>query len=527
MADDRAAYHPVMTRSFPDPRRLALVTAAVVGTLTVVTLAVAALETALAIPDASAAFLLAVVGIAVVFGTTPAVLASVGAFLIYDYLFTDPRYTFTVRNPGEWLTLLLLLVVGAVVGRLAGRQRERAENAIAREREARALFNISFSLATREDTTEALAAIADTLGTETRMSRVWVVVGETVAADTAPRGTPAPAAPAVHTVLRRRPGDEPAEWVRVHVPSASPRSERLPSETAYRVSMVAESRTFGSLWGSRSKRLGDPDDGETRVLAAAADQIAGALERDRLVRDATSAEISRRSESLKSALLDSVSHDLRTPLASIRAAAGTIMDPAVDLPDEQRRAMAASIDREADWLNRLVTNLLDMSRIEAGELQPSLGVFDIADLIEQAVQRFGTTKATQPVTIDASPDLPPVIVDEVFLGQVLANALDNAAKYAGPSAPIAVSARLRDDIVRVTVEDGGNGVPAETLPRLFEKFYRVPRKGEGSRRGTGIGLSVVLGLVQAMGGRVSAHSSALGGLAIDLDLPIARRGVDP
>ena len=288
--------------------------------------------------------------------------------------------------------------------------------------------------------------------------------------------------------------------------------------------MVAEGRTYGSLWGSRPVRLGEPDPGETRVLAAAADQIAGALDRDRLVRDATSAEISRRSESLKSALLDSVSHDLRTPLASIRAAAGTLMDPAVDWPDEQRRDLAASIDREADWLNRLVTNLLDMSRIEAGELKANLGVFDVADLVDQAVQRFGSTKAHQPLSVEAAHDLPPVVADEVFLGQVLANALDNAAKYAGPNAPISISAHRQGDRVRVTVEDGGPGVPKEALPRLFDKFYRVPRKGEGSRRGTGIGLSVVLGLAQAMGATVAARPSSLGGLAIDVDLSIAQPG---
>ena len=512
-----------MQRPDLDVRRVALIAVAIVATLTAVSVAVGALEATLSIPDASAVFLLAVVGIAVAFGTTPAVLTAVGAFLTYDFLFTEPRYTFTVRDPAEWLTLLLLLLVGTVVGRLAGRQRERAEDALAREREARALFNVSFSLATRKDTKDALSSIVEMLRIEARMSRVWVVVGEAVAADTAPAGAPT-TVPAVHTVLRRMPGDEPAEWVRVHVSSPGARVERDLNETVYRVTMTAEGRTFGSLWGGRAKRLHDPDPGETRVLAAAADQIAGALERDRLLRDATSAEISRRSEALKSALLDSVSHDLRTPLAAIRAAAGVLMDPAVEWPDDQRHEIAASIDREADWLNRLVTNLLDMSRIEAGELKPNAEVFEVADLVQQAVKRFATTKPAQGVSVETAPDLPPVLVDEVYVGQVLANALDNAAKYAGPAAPIAVSARSLGDAIRVTVEDGGPGVPADALPRLFDKFYRVPRPGEGSRRGTGIGLSVVQGLVDAMGGHVSARPSSLGGLAIDLDLPIATAG---
>ena len=502
-------------------RRFALVTAAAACALAVVTVVVAFLESRLAVTNASAVYLLAVVGVAVAFGTTPSILTALGAFLMYDFLFIEPRFTFTVHDPGEWLNLLLLLLIGAVVGRLAGQQRDRAERAFAREREARALFEISFSLSNRRETTEALASIVTTLRDATRMSRVWVVIGEAIVADTA-TGPGRAIAPSVHVVLRRTPGDEPAEWVRIHAPVRGQASSRGPAETEYRVAITASDRRLGSVWGSRARRLGDPDPGETRVLAAAADQLGGSLERDRLALDATTAEISRRSDALKSALLDSVSHDLRTPLASIRAAAGTLMDPEVEWPDDQRREIAASIDREADWLNRLVTNLLDMSRIEAGELHPSLHVFELSDLVHQAIERSMSGMLGPRLTVDLAPDLPPVVVDEVFMGQVLVNALDNAAKYAGPTAPIEISARPGDGgFVRVTVEDGGPGVPSETLPRLFEKFYRVPRTGEGSRRGTGIGLSVVRGLVDSMGGRVDARRSPLGGLAVDIDLPVA------
>lgn len=512
-----------MHRTRLDPRQIALMALVIGGSLGAVTVAIAILESRVDVPDASAAYLLAVVGVAVAFGTTPAILTAIGSFLLYDFLFIDPVYTFTVRDPREWLNLLLLLVVGIVVGRLAGRQRERAEAALAGEREAQALFWISFTLANRRDTLEALSTIATKLRTDTRMARVWMTIGKsTVAADdSAPPPPAATATPTVYTTLRRRPGDEPAEWVRVHAPSTGSKGARDPDVVTYRVPMVAGERTLGSLWASRARGAGDPDDAETRVLAAAADQVAGSLELDRLAREATSVEITRRSDALKSALLDSVSHDLRTPLASIRAAAGTLMDPVIDWPADQRRELAASIDREADWLNRLVTNLLDMSRIEAGELRPKLGVFELSDIVEQALGRSlvkveGTERT---VTVDVPVDLPPVTVDELFIGQVLANTLDNAAKYAGRSAPIAVSARRLDDrFVRVTVEDGGDGVPPEAIPRLFEKFYRVPRKSEGSRRGTGIGLSVVQGLVHAMGGHVAARRSALGGLAVDIDL---------
>jgi len=473
--------------------------------------------------DASPTFLLAVVGIAVLRGTGPAIATAVGAFLLYDFFFIAPYHTFTVHDPAEWLNLLLLLAVGVVVGQLAGRERDRALAAIEGEREATAMFDVSFTLSSQRDTLAALGAIAALLRDEIGASRVWIALGDAVAADTGDPPAGPPPSPTVHSKLRRRPSDEPAEWVRVHAPGPSGRAGQVPAELAYRVAIAAGATSFGSLWALRPREMGDPDLGETRVMAAAADQIGVALERDRFQRDATSAEIVRRSEGLKSALLDSVSHDLRTPLASIRAAAGSLMDPEVQLPPEDAREIAASIDREADWLNRLVTNLLDMSRVDAGELRPHLAPFAPSDLVADAVGRASTIEPTRaPIEVDAEPGLPPVLVDEVFLSQILANVLHNAVKYAGPDAPIRASVHRWDErFVRITIEDGGQGVPEDALPRLFEKFYRVPRKGEGSRRGTGIGLAVVRGLAEAMGGRALARRSELGGLAIDIDVLVA------
>lgn len=483
---------------------------------------VAVLERVAGFVDASPAFLLAVVAVAVMRGTGPAIATAVGSFLVYDFFFIEPYYTLTVHDPAEWLTLVLLLVVGVVVGRLAGRERDRAVAANEGRREALALFAVSFTLANVRDPAEALPSVARMVRDEVRAKRVWVVVGETIAADTAPSGSHAPVNPAVHVTLRRRPGDEPAEWVRVHAPLRTKKAAQTSAETVYRVEIAASGQILGAIWAVRSRQLGDPDEGERRVLSAAADQIGGSIERDRLQLEATTAEVSRRSDVLKSALLDSVSHDLRTPLASIRAAAGTLMDPEIDWPAAQRRDIAASIDREADWLNRLVTNLLDMSRVEAGELRPTLVVLAVHDVVEEALRRAETALGDRPVERRVSVDIPPVLADEVLIGQVLANLLDNAAKYAGPGAPIRVSAHETDDHrIRITIEDGGSGVPPDALPRLFEKFYRVPRKGEGSRRGTGIGLAVVRGIVEAMGGKVAARPSDLGGLALDIDLPIA------
>jgi two-component system sensor histidine kinase KdpD len=358
------------------------------------------------------------------------------------------------------------------------------------------------------------------------MSRAWIQVGEAVVADSGGEGEPQVSA--VHVVLGRRPGDQPAVWTRVHAPVPSgrragngqPRDGR--GDAVYRVAIVAGERQYGSLWTTRPRDDGAPDPGETRILAAAADQVGGSLERDRLLGDATTAEIVRRSEAIKSALLDSVSHDLRTPLAAIRAAAGTLMDPAVEWPPDERREIARTIDRDAAWLDRLVTNLLDMSRVDAGELRPDLQIHDLEGLLRGVLDRGSDELRATDLEIRMPADLPPVLVDEVLLSQVLINVLDNAVKYAGADPSIRVAAgRDEDGNVRMTVEDSGGGVPDEALGRLFEKFYRVPRSGQVSRRGTGIGLAVVRGLIDAMGGSVTASRSSMGGLAITMTLPAA------
>lgn len=500
--------------------RTVLIVSAALSSITAV---IAALER-VGLGDASSVYLLAVVAVAVAVGTTPAIATAFASFLLFDLLFVDPRFTLTVDDPREWLDLLLLLVIGLVVGRLAGRERDRAEEAIAREREARALFKVSFALAGASETRVALPEIVESILAATRAERIWIVVGDAIAADSG--GSTEPPRPAVHAVLGRRPGDQPAEWTRVHRPAGGRargdgESRDRDRSAAYRVAITAGERSLGSIWITRPRVAGVPPPGDTRVLAATADQIAGALERDRLRGDATAAEVARRSDALKSALLDSVSHDLRTPLAAIRAAAGALMDPGVDWPPEERREIARAIDRDATWLGRLVTNLLDMSRLEAGELRADPQVFALHDLVDDAIARAGVSIRPGRVLVDVGPNAPLVRVDEVFIGQALANVLDNAAKYAGPEAPIRIVAAAAGDRVRLTVEDGGPGVPAASLGRLFEKFYRVPRPSEGSRRGTGIGLSVVRGLMEAMGGTAMAQPSALGGLAVSLDLPIA------
>jgi two-component system sensor histidine kinase KdpD len=263
------------------------------------------------------------------------------------------------------------------------------------------------------------------------------------------------------------------------------------------------------------------------MLASAADQIGQALEQDRLRIEATSAELARRSDALKTALLDSVSHDLRTPLAAIRAAAGGLMDPVVEWPAGERRAAAAAIDREAERLNRLVTNLLDLSRIEAGELVAVPEAFPVEDLVGTSLRRLAPQLDGRQIDVAIPADLPLVDVDATFMDQILSNLIDNALAYVPAGAAIRISAEHGDaGSVRLIVEDGGPGVPDSALSSLFDKFFRVATPSNRASRGTGIGLAVVRGFVEAMGGEIRARGSQLGGLAVEVDLPIRARPID-
>jgi two-component system, OmpR family, sensor histidine kinase KdpD len=480
------------------------------------------LEDVVGIPNASSAYLLAVVAAAVTAGTAAAVMASVGAFLLYDFLFTRPIHSLLVADPEEWLTLLLLLFVGVVVGRLAAGQRERADAAARREREAIATFRISHTLALATSTADALPELARILASESRFDRVWVALGGDDAAERirADSGAGPQPSSATASVLKRRPGDEPAEWVRIHAGGRTQRS--LGEARLHRVFIDSGRTRLGSIWAARPPDAGLPTREETRLLSAAADQIARGLERDGLAGEAVDAEIARRSDALKTALLESVSHDLRTPLAAIRAAAGGLADADVPWRPEEVRAVAASIDRDAERLSALVANLLDLSRIEGGALRPEWQPFVLADLVGYAVDRLQPQLEGRSVTVDVGPDLPLVLVDPVHLDQALGNLIENAIRHTPVAAPIRISARGDgEDRVALVVEDGGPGVREELLPRLFERFFRIVPPREGSRRGTGIGLTVVRGLIESTGGSVTARRSDLGGLAIDVVLPVA------
>ena len=511
-------------------RPLAGVIAAGAG-LALTTALTAFLESALGVPDASVVYLLPVVGIGMALGSWPAVGTAVASFLLYDFFFVQPLYTFSITAPEEWLDLLLFLVVAIAIGRLSALQTQRRKEAELRTSESQAMFAMSREIATAATALEAAPRLATRLARQAQMSRVWIGLGATagderIVATNVP-GQPRPSV-ASRWLLHAASAEGQPNWVRIHDqaaargPRQAPRSrDREEAETLFRVPIQSGIETIGSIWAARA--AGDPFPGRshTRLLAAAADQLGQSVVRDRLAAEATEAEVARQSDALKSALLDSVSHDLRTPLAAIRAAAGNLMDPDVTLDHDEARAAARSIDLEALRLSRLVRNMLDLSRIEGGALHPSLELYDLADLVAPVVERLTPTLGLGEVEVAIDDALPPVRVDALFVDQIVTNLLENAARHASGRGIRVSAAPVGDDAVELVVEDGGPGIPIPALPRIFDRFYRVPRR-QGSREGggSGVGLAVVRGLAEAMGGYANARPSRLGGLAVAIRLPV-------
>jgi two-component system sensor histidine kinase KdpD len=315
-------------------------------------------------------------------------------------------------------------------------------------------------------------------------------------------------------------------WVRVHQP------QRGAARAApYRVSFVplkAAERTVGVLRLAQRPDAAAWSEEDARLVDAAADQIALAVERSRLRQEALAAEVLRQGESARKALLASVSHDLRTPLASIKASADSLVQDDVTWTEGERRGFAVAIEQEADRLNRLVENLLDASRIEAGALRPDRDWYPLEALVDDVLGRLRDLTAAHRVTVDVPEALPPVPLDYVQLGQVLTNLIENAVKYTPPGSTIAVSAIQEGASVRVTVADDGPGIPAAALPRIFDTFYRVASGDTARTRGTGLGLAVVRGVVEAHGGTVAAASPPPGaahGAALSFTLPLHPPGL--
>jgi two-component system sensor histidine kinase KdpD len=465
----------------------------------------------------------AVVIVATRFRTVAGIVTAITAFVLYNLLFTEPRFTLVVSESREWLNLVLFLFVALVIGRLAGISADRATEAEARARESEALYRITRTLATDGPDTALVAVVRD-LVADAGMDGVWVAIDdggtERVVADSG--AGPNRHVTAVVQVLMTDRG-EPG-WIRTHDPRAThdQAGGRVGGDRRYRVRLTADGTPVGALGALRAADRPEPTRGETRLLALAADQIGLSIGRERLRKAAVAAEVARRDATLKSALVDSVSHDLRTPLAGIRAAARTLADPAVDHSPDKVRATALLIEDETTRLDRMVGGLLDLSRIQAGAIRPDREALDVEDVVRTVLDRLAPLLGTRQIRVEIPGDLPPVAGDAAFVDQCVANLVENVARHTPPTATVWVRARTADTagarVVELEVEDDGPGVDPESARRLVERFYRGRGPAAG-QSGMGIGLAIVRGFAEAMGGSVVAERGSHGGLLVRLTLP--------
>lgn len=495
-----------------------------VAVVTAISLVIGAIESVTHISNISNLYILGIAGLAAWRGLFPAVFASFLAFLAFDWFFIPPVHVFTVDDPSEYLALLTLLVTGIVISRLLTLVQRRAAEAQARQRETQLLYEVSQAALTSPRIHEvfnlALERLNEILGLS--WSRL-LVRGDhdgplcLVAADGESPEIP----------------DEP-QWLQRVLEEGEPMAVCLLPQNVRVVQSMAvekalmsrdgrvcqvyvplrlESRVEGVLVVGEKKAGVDGAAEDRDLLLAFANQLAIAVQRDALAEQEARSRAIQESDRLKSALISSVSHELKTPLAAIKASVTTLSADGQD--PEVQRELKESINRETDRLTRLVSNLLDMSRLEAGAVHPKLELTSMADVISDVLDRLEPSTRGRHIDVQLADPLPATWIDFVLVGQVIANLLDNAIRYSPQGVLISVSAEVVNAQVRVTVFNEGSHIPEAELERLFDKFYRLGTDTGGS----GLGLAIARGIVESLGGRIWAENVGHRGVSFTFTLP--------
>ena len=450
-------------------------------------------------------YLAAVVIAAVYLGRGPAILTATLSVLVFDFFFVQPRFSFAVSDTEYLLTFSGLFIVGLVVSTLTARSQEQAEAARRREVQAVALYELSRDLASASALDDILQVVIRHVNeTFSREAVILLPVGN----ELQPRASSADFVQDENELAV-------AAWAFKQGQPAGRGTDTLPAATVRYMPL----KTARGVVGVLGVRPVDPSaylaPEQRRLFEAFASQAALAIERAELAEQARQAQLSQAAEELQRALLNSISHDLRTPLVSITGTLTDLEENGTDLDEATRRSLIAMAREEAERLNRLVGNLLEMTRIEAGALRATEEPCDIQEVISAALDRLGSRLEGRPVTVEAPSVLAPM--DFVLMIQVLFNLLDNALKYSPSGTPIDVEAHVFDGALEISVMDRGFGVPPEDLGRIFDKFYRVHRPAGVS--GTGLGLAICKGIVEAHRGRIWALNRPGGGTIFTVALP--------
>jgi two-component system, OmpR family, sensor histidine kinase KdpD len=455
-------------------------------------------------------YLLGIILVSLRFGYGPSVVAAVLSVLLLDFFFVPPYLSFAVSDFQHAVTFAVMFVVAVVISNLTRRVRLQADDARFRERRTATLYGMSRELAATRATGK-LASVAVQHVHDVFEAEVALLLE-------APEGRLDNVASGESAFIPDEKERGVVDWVFSHDKPAGLGTDTLPSASALYIPLRGAQGRVGVL-GVVPKDPRRFNDGEQRALLDIfAGQIASALERGRLAEQAQSAHLQIEAERLRSSLLSSVSHDLRTPLSVITGSASALLDSESALPPAARRDLMETILEEGQRLNRLVRNLLDMTRLTSGAVKVAKEWQAIEGVVGAALGRLEDQLRDRKVDVRIPPDLPPVPIDELLVEQVLINLLENAAKYAPAGTPVEVSAHVDNGALVVEIADRGPGIPRELVDRIFEKFYRLPR--EGASGGAGLGLAICRGIVEAHGGRIWAGNRDGGGAFFRFTLPI-------
>ncbi len=458
--------------------------------------------------DVVMVFLLGVVVVSMRFGYGPSLLAALLSVLTFDFLFVPPYLSFAVTDLSHMTTFCVMLFVALVISHLTKRIREQADSARGRERRTASLYAISreLGIASSRDALLEVAArhvrevfyakVATLLPKSDRELQIVYADEGTLSAGDKDLGV--------------------AEWAWLNQRVAGAGTDTLPLSRALFVPLLGSRGKVGvlALYPSAESRLDDPD--ERQLLHTIGGLVGLALERIELAEEARRASLRIETEQLRNALLSSVSHDLRTPLGVVTGATSALLEDDGSMSEGTRHELLRTAHEEALRLNRLVRNLLDMTRLEAGALKVHTDLQSLEEIIGSALDRLEDRLRGRAVHTDVPGDLPLVPFDAILIEQVLINLLENATKYTPVGTPIDISARAREKEVEVIVADHGPGIPAQAADRVFDKFYRI-REGEGG--GVGLGLTICRGILSAHGGRIWVEGRPGGGAAFRFTLP--------
>lgn len=455
-----------------------------------VTFLLKVVESGLKIQLIALLYLLPVLVCTVLWGLTAGIIAALISFLAFNYFFIQPYFTLNVHQTQDLITLIVFLIVAVVVSQLIGQARQAVRLAEKRELESTRMYELTATLAGMTDIRKIIQTLAEKLSETFNFDQLEISTSDLLN----------------------------GEIVTSRIPDGS-----LPEKPAALEITLSTSRNDEGelrLWFDQNKLSIE----ETRLLSAYCNQGALAIERVRLFKSENLAKILEESDRVKTSLLNSVSHELRSPLAAIKASASSLRSGAIAWDTPAREELIATIDEETDALNLLVGNLLDMSRIEAGALKPTKRWNSIIEIVKGVEVKMQGQLADHTLTYAIEEDFPLVPSDYVMMGQVFVNLFSNSIKYAPRNTSIIVSARTMDDHGLVQVINQSPPVPEEHLGHIFDKFFRITEADKVM--GTGLGLSICKGIVEAHGGKIWAEN-APAGFTFNISLPLTLDGALP